>query len=187
MQEQFGSRVQDARKKRGWTQKELAARMRVSPQTVSQYECGKIYPKVETIAKFSEALEVEAVVLMPELKTLLKEKPELPKLEPVFEDNGFLTARMTAIQKRAYEIYNLYGTIRRVLFEGKRTERANALSQLIQQQGGSIGGKADPNSPEELETMKQQLAEIDKMEEVVLFKDDTGRIRWVRLNGEKWA
>ena len=35
--------------------------------------------------------------------------------------------------------------------------------------------------------MKQQLAEIDKLEEVVLFKDDTGKIRWVRLNGEKWA
>ncbi len=111
----------------------------------------------------------------------------MPKQGAAFKDNGFLEASMEAAQKRACEIYNLYGTIRRVLFEGRKAERANALSQLIQQQGGTIGGKADPNSPEELEAMKQQLAEIDKLEEVVLFKDDTGKIRWVRLNGEKWA
>lgn len=111
----------------------------------------------------------------------------MPKQGAAFKDNGFLEASMEAAQKRACEIYNLYGTIRRVLFEGRKAERANALSQLIQQQGGTIGGKADPNSPEELEAMKQQLAEIDKWEEVVLFKDDTGNIRWVRLNGEKWA
>lgn len=111
----------------------------------------------------------------------------MPKQGAAFKDNGFLEASMEAAQKRACEIYNLYGTIRRVLFEGRKAERANALSQLIQQQGGTIGGKADPNSPEELEAMKQQLAEIDKLEEVVLFKDDTGNIRWVRLNGEKWA
>lgn len=130
-------------------------------------------PKMGTVSKLAAALGVDAAELVPELKTLLKEKPEPPKMEQIFEGNGFLTARMTAIQKRAYEIYNLYGTIRRVLFEGRKEERANALSQLIQQQGGNIGGKADPNSPEELETMKQQLAEIDKLEEVVLFKDDT--------------
>ncbi len=111
----------------------------------------------------------------------------MPKQGAAFKDNGFLEASMEAAQKRACEIYNLYGTIRRVLFEGRKAERANALSQLIQQQGGTIGGKADPNSPEELEAMKQQLAEIDKREEVVFFKDDTGNIRWVRLNGEKWA
>lgn len=111
----------------------------------------------------------------------------MPKQGAAFKDNGFLESSMEAAQKRACEIYNLYGTIRRVLFEGRKAERANALSQLIQQQGGTIGGKADPNSPEELEAMKQQLAEIDKWEEVVLFKDDTGNIRWVRLNGEKWA
>ena len=125
------------------------------------------------------------MTLKPEHVT--EEQDEASESKTVVEKNGFLLARMDAIQMRTYEMYNLYGTIRRVLFEGKRTERANALSQLIQQQGGSIGGKADPNSPEELETMKRQLAEIDKLEEVVLFKDDTGKIRWVRLNGEKWA
>ena len=154
---------------------------------VAQWETGRRNPKMGTVSKLAAALNVDVAELMPELKTLLKEKQEPPKLEAIFEENGFLTARMTAIQKRAYEMYNLYGTIRRVLFEGKRTERANALSQLIQQQGGNIGGKADPNSPEELEAMKRQLAEIDKLEEVVLFKDDTGKIRWVRLNGEKWV
>lgn len=116
-----------------------------------------------------------------------KKSPEPQKSEQVFNNSGFLKARKAAIQERVYEMYNLYGAIRRVLFEGRKVERANALSQLIQQQGGNIGGKADPTSPEELEIMKQELAGIDKLEEVVLFKDDTGKIRWVRLNGERWV
>lgn len=186
MQKGIGKRIRDARKAAGLTQEELAERMGTSSVAVAQWETGRRNPKMGTVSKLAAALGVDVAELVPELKTLLKEKPEPPKIKPIFEDNGFLTARMTAIQKRAYEIYNLYGTIRRVLFEGRKEERANALSQLIQQQGGNVGGKADPNSPEELETMKQQLAEIDKLEEVVLFKDDTGKIRWVRLNGEKW-
>lgn len=59
---------------------------------------------METASKLSAALGVDVAELVPELKTLLKEKPEPPPMEPIFEDNGFLTARMTAIQKRAYEI-----------------------------------------------------------------------------------
>ena len=114
-------------------------------------------------------------------------KKERPNHELIFRDSGFLTARKDAIQNRIYVIYNLYGTIRRVLFEGRRVERANALSRLIQQQGENIGGTADPSSQEELEAMKQQLAGIDKLEEAVLFKDDTGKIRWIRMNGERWV
>lgn len=37
-----------------------------------------------------------------------------PELETVVQKNGFLSARRDAIQNRAYEMYNLYGTIRRV-------------------------------------------------------------------------
>ena len=55
-----------------------------------------------------------------------KYRTESQGLETVVQKNGFLAARMDAIQKRAYEMYNLYGTIRRVLFEGKRTERAES-------------------------------------------------------------
>lgn len=89
-----------------------------------------------------------------------KYRTESQGLETVVKKNGFLSARRDAIQNRAYEMYNLYGTIRRVLFEGKRTERADMLGELIRQQGGNIGGKADPESPDELQELTKQLAGI---------------------------
>ncbi len=116
-----------------------------------------------------------------------KYRTESQGLETVVQKNGFLAARMDAIQKRAYEMYNLYGTIRRVLFEGKRTERADMLGELIRQQGGNIGGKADPESTDELQELTKQLAGMDSFEEVILFKDKAGTLRWIRLNGEKWV
>lgn len=116
-----------------------------------------------------------------------KYRTESQGLETVVQKNGFLAARMDAIQKRAYEMYNLYGTIRRVLFEGKRTERADMLGELIRQQGGNIGGKADPESPDELQELTKLLAGMDSFEEVILFKDKAGTLRWIRLNGEKWV
>lgn len=48
----------------------------------------------------------------------------------------------SAISWRVRDMYNLYGTIRRVLFEGRKAERAAMLSELIKMQGGNIGGSA---------------------------------------------
>ena len=44
----------------------------------------------------------------------------------------------SAISWRVRDMYNLYGTIRRVLFEGRRAERAAMLSELIKMQGGAL-------------------------------------------------
>lgn len=49
----------------------------------------------------------------------------------------------SAISWRVRDMYNLYGTIRRVLFEGRKAERAAMLSELIKMQGGNIGGSAN--------------------------------------------
>ena len=104
MQKGIGKRIRDARKAAGLTQEELAERMGTSSVAVAQWETGRRNPKMGTVSKLAAALGVDVAELVPELKTLLKEKPEPPKMEPIFEDNGFLTARMTAIQKRAYEM-----------------------------------------------------------------------------------
>lgn len=48
----------------------------------------------------------------------------------------------SAISWRVRDMYNLYGTIRRVLFEGRKAERAAMLSELIKMQGGNIGGRS---------------------------------------------
>lgn len=46
------------------TQAELARRLDVTPQTVSQYERGLINPKIETLRKFADALGVTSEVLL---------------------------------------------------------------------------------------------------------------------------
>lgn len=62
----------------------------------------------------------------------------------------------SAISWRVRDMYNLYGTIRRVLFEGRKAERAAMLSELIKMQGGNIGGSA------KVETLDDRLTALEK-------------------------
>jgi len=50
--------IKKARIEAGITQAELAKRLGVTPQTVSQYERGIKNPKIETLARFADALNV---------------------------------------------------------------------------------------------------------------------------------
>ena len=86
MQKGIGKRIRDARKAAGLTQEELAERMGTSSVAVAQWETGRRNPKMGTVSKLAAALGVDVAELVPELKTLLKEKPEPPKMEPIFED-----------------------------------------------------------------------------------------------------
>lgn len=57
-----------ARKRKGWTQAKLAARMRVSPGTVSHIECGR-YQSDESVKLYAQKVGVdmaEVVVVVPE-------------------------------------------------------------------------------------------------------------------------
>lgn len=54
----IGESLKKARIDAGITQAELARRLDVTPQTVSQYERGLINPKIETLRKFADALGV---------------------------------------------------------------------------------------------------------------------------------
>lgn len=92
----------------------------------------------------------------------------------------------SAISWRVRDMYNLYGTIRRVLFEGRKAERAAILSELIKMQGGNIGGSAKVETLDDRLKLARELENIDDGEEVILFKDKSGKLVWVRLNGEKW-
>ena len=53
------------------------------------------------------------------------------------EKSIYADVRASAISWRVRDMYNLYGTIRRVLFEGRKAERAAMLSELIKMQGVS--------------------------------------------------
>lgn len=54
----IGKRIMEARKAVGLTQEELGKRIGVSASMVSQYETGARIPKVGTIQRFSDALNV---------------------------------------------------------------------------------------------------------------------------------
>ena len=59
-----GDALKNARVSAGMTQAELAKRLGVTPQTVSQYERGRINPKFETLLKFSDALGIDFLDLV---------------------------------------------------------------------------------------------------------------------------
>lgn len=53
----LGENIKEIRKKKGYTQKQLAEKLGTSPQNLAQYETGKRQPKLETIKKMADALE----------------------------------------------------------------------------------------------------------------------------------
>lgn len=60
-----GDRIKEARKKRGWTQAELANKLGISYVGVSQWENNQRNPKLETLRQIAMALEVPVSSLMP--------------------------------------------------------------------------------------------------------------------------
>ena len=60
-----GERIKAARKKAGMTQKELADKLGIPYQGISQYERGIRNPKIATVKKIAEALQVSPSELIP--------------------------------------------------------------------------------------------------------------------------
>lgn len=54
----FAEKIQRIRKKKGWSQGELAKRIGTSAPIVGRYERGEITPSIEVAAKIADALEV---------------------------------------------------------------------------------------------------------------------------------
>ena len=55
----FGENLRKCRKDAGLTQQQLADRLSCSKELISQYERGKLRPKIETVKRFADALSVE--------------------------------------------------------------------------------------------------------------------------------
>ena len=58
MAARLGERIVAVRKKRGWTQAELAGRLAVEPETVSRFERGATSPSLATLEKIAATLRV---------------------------------------------------------------------------------------------------------------------------------
>jgi len=66
--QEFGSRIAEARKKNGMTQRELAERLDVTDKAVSKWECGKGFPEITLLPKLSKVLGIKP-------EDLLTDKP----------------------------------------------------------------------------------------------------------------
>lgn len=55
----IGQKIKELRKKQGMSQKDLADKLGITPVLISQYENGKRNPKLETLQKIADALEVD--------------------------------------------------------------------------------------------------------------------------------
>lgn len=54
----IGKHIKKARKAKGLSQEQLAEQLNVTRQAVSNWECGKTQPDIQTLQKLSEVLEV---------------------------------------------------------------------------------------------------------------------------------
>lgn len=59
------NRIAGYRTAKGWTQPDLAQRIGVTPEAVSQYENGKRIPRVSTLFRLTEVLECTTEDLYP--------------------------------------------------------------------------------------------------------------------------
>lgn len=85
MEYDFGERVRQLRKKKGWNQDELAEHSGLSRVTIAKYETGvKKRPAVQTAAAIADALGVSL--------------SELMEPEPVVSENAFPVKSLSAIR-----------------------------------------------------------------------------------------
>ena len=80
---EFNEKIQILRKKRGFTQEELAAALYVSRTAVSKWESGRGYPNIDSlkaIAKFFD-LTVDELLSGEELLTLAQEENKQKEIE----------------------------------------------------------------------------------------------------------
>lgn len=54
----IGQMIRDARLRKGWTQTELAARLKVKQGTVGCWEIGYTFPRPKTLVQLSDLLEI---------------------------------------------------------------------------------------------------------------------------------
>lgn len=72
----IGDRIREERESAGLTQLELANKIGITPQAVSQYERGIKNPKITTIYRFADAIGVSPSKLFDSVKIEEVEKPE---------------------------------------------------------------------------------------------------------------
>lgn len=68
--QEFGSRIAEARKRNGMTQRELAVKLDVTDKAVSKWECGKGFPEITLLPKLSRVLGIKPEELLTDKSVL---------------------------------------------------------------------------------------------------------------------
>ena len=140
---EIGIGIKNARLTVGITQAELARRLGVTPQAISQYERGIKKPKIETIEKIADALGVSWLHLshLEDLATASRERELYQKDKVRDAARPAIVKLLAAVYGKCdytsiYQLYNgyhVYGTYYALdtLDEGKRALDQYAMEQII--------------------------------------------------------
>lgn len=96
----IGERIRAIRTATGMTQKQLGERSSMADSAIRKYESEKIIPKLETIRKIADALEVPVLALLGE--TIQNEKEMLPVDEQKKEYMARMVVNLLADMKCPY-------------------------------------------------------------------------------------
>ncbi len=96
----IGERIRAIRTATGMTQKQLGERSSMADSAIRKYESEKITPKLETIKKIADALEVPVLTLLGE--TIQNEKEMLPMDEQKKEYMARMVVNLLADMKCPY-------------------------------------------------------------------------------------
>ena len=76
----IGQRIRRERKRQGLTMAQLGERMGISGSLVGRYERDKENPKIETIKRFADALDIPISELCPDLENAQRKEPAMNDL-----------------------------------------------------------------------------------------------------------
>lgn len=91
----FSERLREARKLRGYSQEELAAKAEMPPTTIAHFETGTRKPSFESLRRLAVALEITTDFLLGRV-----DSPELAQAgDPLYRDIGRLSGNDREIAK----------------------------------------------------------------------------------------
>jgi len=137
----FAEKLKAERKKRGWSQEDLAAKLFVTRQSVSKWENGQSYPSIEVIIKISDlfGLTIDELLRSDEELTrkVIRDGKKLayPKLKSLF-DVLFLIGVAWLILKLGILALNKWTPLDIPLFGGKFLWNFGSLILMV---GAGIG------------------------------------------------
>lgn len=108
-----GERIREFRKKKNWTQAQLASELKVTQQMIGQFENNINPPKVETIERIAKALDVPFYELLNDDFSVQEAEMEFTNACDVLENANFTIDQDNQdIERGVYQIcHPEYGTV----------------------------------------------------------------------------